>query len=136
MPSGTQTVPSSKTMLWVGRIISGLMIVFMLFDAGVKILKLPAAVEGTVRLGYPVSTIQPVGVIALVCVLLYAIPRTSILGAILLTGYLGGATATQVRVQDAWFVFPAVLGALIWAGLYFRDERLRSLIPLNRQKEN
>jgi hypothetical protein len=123
-------------MLWVGRIISGLMIVFMLFDAGVKILKLPAAVEGTVRLGYPVSTIQPVGVIALVCVLLYAIPRTSILGAILLTGYLGGATATQVRVQDAWFVFPAVLGALIWAGLYFRDERLRSLIPLNRQKEN
>lgn len=136
MPSGTQTVPPSKTMLWVGRIISGLMIVFMLFDAGVKILKLPAAVEGTVRLGYPVSTIQPVGVIALVCVLLYAIPRTSILGAILLTGYLGGATATQVRVQDAWFVFPAVLGALIWAGLYFRDERLRSLIPLNRQKEN
>ena len=136
MPSGTQTVPPSKTMLWVGRIISGLMIVFMLFDAGVKILKLPAAVEGTVRLGYPVSTIQPVGVIALVCVLFYAIPRTSILGAILLTGYLGGATATQVRVQDAWFVFPAVLGALIWAGLYFRDERLRSLIPLNRQKEN
>jgi hypothetical protein len=70
MPSDTQTVPSSKTMLWVGRIISGLMIVFMLFDAGVKILELPAAVEGTVRLGYPVSTIQPVGVIALDCVLL------------------------------------------------------------------
>ena len=86
------------------------MIVFMLFDAGVKVLKLPAAVEGTVRLGYPVSTIQPIGVIALVCVLLYAIPRTSILGAILLTGYLGGATATQVRVQDAWFIFLPSLG--------------------------
>jgi hypothetical protein len=109
------------------------MIVFMLFDAGVKILKLPAAVEGTVRLGYPVNTIQPIGVIALVCALLYAIPRTSILGAILLTGYLGGATATQVRVQDAWFIFPAVLGILIWAGVYLRDERLRRLIPLNSQ---
>ncbi len=136
MPSVVQTAPASKTMLWTGRVISALMILFMLFDAGVKILKLPAAVEGTVRLGYPVSTIQPIGVIALVCVLLYAIPRTSILGAILLTGYLGGATATQVRVQDAWFIFPPILGALIWAGLYLRDEGLRALVPLNRRKEN
>jgi hypothetical protein len=133
MLSGTQTAPASKTMLWVGRVISALMIVFMLFDAGIKILKLPAAVEGTVRLGYPASTVLPVGVIALVCVMLYAIPRTSILGAILLTGYLGGATATQVRVQDAWYIFPPVLGALIWAGLYLRDERLRTLITLKRQ---
>ena len=136
MPSGTQTAPASKAMLWVGRVISALMIVFMLFDGGIKILKLPAAVEGTVRLGYPASTVQPIGVIALVCVLLYAVPRTSILGAILLTGYLGGATATQVRVQDAWYIFPPVLGALIWAGLYLRDERLRTLIPLNSQKES
>ena len=136
MPAGTQTASTSTTMLWVGRVISALMIVFMLFDAGIKILKLPAAVEGTLRLGYPASTVQPIGVIALVCVLLYAIPRTSILGAILLTGYLGGATATQVRVQDAWYIFPPVLGALIWAGLYLRDERLRTLIPLNSQKEN
>ena len=118
-------------MLWIGRVISALMILFMLFDAGVKILKLPVAVEGTVRLGYPVSTIQPIGIVALVCVLLYAIPRTSILGAILLSGYLGGAIATQVRVQNAWLIFPAVLGMLIWAGLYLRDERLRALIPLN-----
>src|SRR5678815_3012479 len=106
MPPGTQTAPPSKSMLWVGRVISALMIVFMLFDACIKILKLPAAVEGTVRLGYPASTVLPIGVIALVCVLLYAIPRTSILGAILLTGYFGGATATQVRVQDAWYLFP------------------------------
>jgi len=107
----------------------------MLFDAGVKILKLPVAMEGTTRLGYPASVIQPIGIVALACVLLYAIPRTSILGAILLTWYLGGATATQVRVQDAWFILPAVLGVLIWAGLYLRDERLRGLIPLNSQKE-
>lgn len=136
MPSSTQTVPASKAMLWVGRVISALMIVFMLFDAGIKILKLPAAVEGTVRLGYPASTVQPIGVIGLVCVLLYAIPRTSILGAILLTGYFGGATATQVRVQDAWYFFPPVLGALIWVGLYLRDERLRTLIPLTSRKEH
>lgn len=136
MPSSTQTVPASKAMLWVGRVISALMIVFMLFDAGIKILKLPAAVEGTLRLGYPASTVQPIGVIGLVCVLLYAIPRTSILGAILLTGYFGGATATQVRVQDAWYIFPPVLGALTWVGLYLRDERLRTLIPLISRKEH
>ena len=136
MPSSTQTVPASKAMLWVGRVISALMIVFMLFDAGIKILKLPAAVEGTLRLGYPASTVQPIGVIGLVCVLLYAIPRTSILGAILLTGYFGGATATQVRVQDAWYFFPPVLGALTWVGLYLRDERLRTLIPLISRKEH
>jgi hypothetical protein len=105
MPSSTQTAPA-WTRLWVGRVISALMIVLMLIDAGIKILKLPAAVEGTVRLGYPASTVLPIGVIALVCVLLYGIPRTSILGAILLTGYFGGATATQVRVQDAWYIFP------------------------------
>jgi hypothetical protein len=123
-------------MLWVGRVISALMIVLMLIDAGIKILKLPAAVEGTVRLGYPASTVLPIGVIALVCVLLYGIPRTSILGAILLTGYFGGATATQVRVQDAWYIFPPVLGVLIWVGLYLRDDRLRTLIPLHSRKEN
>lgn len=136
MPPSAQTAPASQVMLWVGRVISALMIVFMLFDAGIKILKLPAAVEGTVRLGYPASTVQLIGIIALVCALLYAIPRTSILGAILLTGYLGGATATQVRVQEAWSIFPPILGALIWAGVYLRDERLRALIPLNQGSRN
>ena len=135
MPSSTQTAPA-WTRLWVGRVISALMIVLMLIDAGIKILKLPAAVEGTVRLGYPASTVLPIGVIALVCVLLYGIPRTSILGAILLTGYFGGATATQVRVQDAWYIFPPVLDVLIWVGLYLRDDRLCTLIPLHSRKEN
>jgi len=135
MPSSTQTVPA-WTRLWVGRVISALMIVLMLIDAGIKTLKLPAAVEGTVRLGYPASTVLPIGVIALVSVLLYGTPRTSILGAILLTGYFGGATATQVRVQDAWYIFPPVLDVLIWVGLYLRDDRLCTLIPLHSRKEN
>lgn len=130
MASARQVGPVSK-LVWLGRIISGLMILFMLFDGGIKLLKVPAAVEGTARLGYPTSLVQPIGILALVCSLLYAIPRTSVLGAILLTGYLGGATATQVRVQDPWFLFPVVLGMLIWAGLYFRDQRLRALLRLS-----
>lgn len=130
MQSGKPGAPVTK-MVWIGRILSALMILFMLFDGGIKVLKLGPAVEGTVRLGYPISTVQPIGIVALICAVLYAIPRTSVLGAILLTGYLGGATATQVRLQDPWFLFPVVIGMLIWAGIYFRDERLRELIPLS-----
>jgi hypothetical protein len=115
-------------MLWAGRIISALLVLFMLFDGTIKVIKAAPAVEGTVRLGYPESVIVPIGVVALLCTVLYAIPRTSILGAILLTGYFGGATATQVRVQDPWFLFPVVFGVLAWVGLYLRDERLRTAL--------
>lgn len=132
MSAIAQSVGASKTGLWAGRIISGLIVLFMLFDAVVKLLKLPAAVEGTIRLGYPAGVVFPLGLVALTCIVLYAIPRTSVLGAILLTGYFGGATATQVRVQDAWFVFPVILGMLAWAGLYLRDVGLRAQIPLRR----
>lgn len=117
-------------LVWVGRVISALVALFMLFDAGLKILKVPAAVEGTVRLGYSDGLLLPIGLAALVCVLLYSIPQTAVIGAILLTGYFGGATATQVRVHDPWFIFPVFLGVLAWAGLYFRDGRVRGLIPL------
>ncbi len=89
MQSGTQNAPVTK-MVWVGRVLSALMVLFMLVDGGIKVLKLAPAVEGTVRLGYPASLVQPIGIIALLCVILYAIPRTAILGAILLTGYLRG----------------------------------------------
>jgi hypothetical protein len=130
MQSATQTTPVSKKLLWAGRIISALVVLFLLFDATVKLLKLPVAVEGTTRLGYPASVVFPLGIVLLACVALYVIPRTSVLGAILLTGYLGGATATNVRVQNPWILFPVVLGVLAWAGLFLRDERLRRLIPL------
>ena len=126
----TQAAPVSKSMLWAGRIISGLVILMMLFDATIKVIKLPAAVDGTARLGYPAGLLVPIGLVALACVIAYAIPRTSLLGAILLTGYFGGATATQVRVQDPWFLFPIFLGVLVWLGLFLRDGRLRSVIPL------
>jgi hypothetical protein len=108
------------------------MALFLLFDGGMKALKLAPAVEGTVRLGYPVSLVFAIGIVDLICVAAYAVPRTSILGAILLTGYLGGAIATQVRMRDPWFLFPVVIGLLLWAGLFLRDVRLRALIPLRR----
>ena len=128
-PSGRAT-GISKGSLWTGRIVTALVFLFMLFDGGIKVLRMAPAVEGTARLGYRTSLVLPIGLVALVCTFLYAIPRTSILGAVLLTGYLGGATATQVRVQDPWFFFPVAIGVMVWVGPFLMDERLRALIPL------
>lgn len=132
MPADTQTVSTSKPMLITGRIIRWLVIAFMLFDASIKIAQIKPAIEGSVKLGYPAGEVLPLGIVLLGCVVLYAIPRTAVLGAILLTGYFGGATATQVRVQDPWLVFPVFLGVLTWFGLFLGDARIRSLIPLRR----
>jgi hypothetical protein len=129
MQTNAQAVPVSKAGSLVGRAISSLMALFLLFDGGMKVLKLAPAVEGTVRLGYPVSLVFAIGFVDLICVAAYAVPRTSILGAILLTGYLGGAIATQLRMREPWFLFPFVIGVLLWAGLFLRDVRLRALIP-------
>lgn len=128
MLMAAQTAAVSKKALWTGRIITGWVVLFMLFDGVVKVIKLAPAMEGTGRLGYPLSLVVPIGIVELLCVVAYVIPRTSILGAILLTGYLGGATATQVRVEDPWFLFPVAVGVLLWVGLLLRDPRLRSLV--------
>ena len=117
-------------MLWAGRIVSALPALFLLFDAIIKVLRLAPAVEGTVQVGYPVAVVVPIGLTLLLCVVLYLVPVTTVLGAILITGYLGGATATQVRLEDPWFLFPIMIGVLVWLGLYLRDNRLRALIPL------
>jgi hypothetical protein len=132
MDPTTQAAPVSKAMLWSGRIMSGLPALFLLVDAIAKFAKPAPVVEGTVKLGYSESVIIPLGIVLLACTILYLIPRTSILGAILLTGYLGGAVATHVRVGDPMFniLFPVIFGAFLWGGLYLRDARLRSLIPL------
>jgi len=127
-----QAGPVSKFQIWAGRTISALVVLFFLFDGGIKVMRLAPAVEGTVRLGYPENLLVSIGIVALICVTLYAVPHTSVLGAILLTGYLGGATATQVRVGASLFsvLFPVIFGILIWAGLFLRDDRLRALVPL------
>ena len=137
MHSAIQTAPVSKTSLWAGRVFSGLVVLFMLFDSSIKLMKLAPAVEGTAKLGYPVSVVLSIGIVLFVCTVLYAIPRTSILGAILLTGYLGGAVASNVRVENPLFgyvLFPVYVGVLLWLGLYLREERLRALIPLRSQQ--
>lgn len=134
MQSGIQGDNTSKKMLWTGRIVSTIFALFLLVDAVAKLFKPAPVIEGTVRLGYPESVIIGLGIVLLVCTVLYMIPRTSVLGAILLTGYLGGATATHVRVGGSLFeiLFPGIFGILIWGGLFLRDERLRALIPLRR----
>ena len=132
MQPSTQAVPVSKKMLWAGRIMSALPALFLLFDGGAKLVQPAPVVEGTVKLGYPVSVILGLGIVLLASTLLSIIPRTAVLGAILLTGYLGGAVASNLRIQEGWFaiLFPVFFGALIWGGLYLRDARLRALIPL------
>ena len=132
MQPSTQAAPVSNKMLWTGRIVSALPALFLLVDGGAKLVQPAPVVEGTVKLGYPASVIFGIGVVLLASTLLYIIPRTAVLGAILLTGYLGGAVATHVRAQRSWFeiLFPVFFGVLIWGGLYLRDARLRALVPL------
>jgi len=127
----TQTASASKKRLWAGRIISALMVLFLLFDSGLKVMKLAPAVEGTTALGYPATAVRDIGIIELICLILYVVPRTSVFGAILLTGYLGGAIATHVRVGSPLLthtLFPIYVALLIWGGLFLRDDRLRVLI--------
>ena len=130
----TQTKKVSKKLIWAGRVISALPVLFLLMDGIMKLVKPPVVVEATIRLGYRVSTILGIGIVLLVCTVVYVIPRTSIFGAILLTGYLGGAVATHVRVGEGLFpiLFPVILGLLLWGGIYLRDERLRALVPIRR----
>jgi DoxX-like family len=124
----------SSSRIWVGRIVGGLPALFLLVDAIMKFVKPAAVVEATVQLGYSENVILPLGIVLAVSTVLYLIPRTSILGAILLTGYLGGAVATHVRVGGPAFsiVFPIIFGILIWGGLYLRDSRVSTLIPLRQ----
>ncbi len=129
MQSDSQNAPVSKKRLWTGRIISALPVLMLLFSGILKLMKPAALVEEFVRLGYPENLIVGIGILELFCTVVYLIPRSSILGAILLTGYLGGATATHVRIGDPFFI-PIVLGVVIWGGLFLRDNRLRALIPL------
>jgi hypothetical protein len=133
MQSATQLNSVSKKSLWTGRVSSGLVTAFLIFDAVIHLLKPAPVVEGFAKLGFPIRLAVPLGIIELVCILLYVVPRTSILGAILLTGYLGGAIAIQLPTGNSLFgevLFPVYIAAIVWGGIYLRDERLRTLIPL------
>ena len=124
---------SAKTTATVGYVCTGLAALFLALDTLLKILRLGPAVEGTMSLGYPADSVLWIGVIELVCLVLYLIPRTSVLGALLMTGYLGGAVATHVRISSPWLthtLFPIYVALLLWGGLYLREKRLRALVPL------
>jgi len=135
MQMGTQAASASKARVWTGRITSGLATLFLLVDSIMKVMKAPVAVQATIQLGYPEGTVFGIGVVLLVSTFLYVIPRTSVLGAVLLTGYLGGAIATQVRVGNPLFsyvLFPVYVAVLIWGGLFLRDGQLRALFSFRR----
>jgi len=132
-----ESMPVSKPARWSGRILSGLVIVFLLFDGAIKLVPWPVVTETMDRMGYGSSETlaRSLGIITIVCTLLYSIPPTSILGAILLTGYLGGAMASHVRIGSPLFshtLFGLYLGLMLWGGLWLRDRSLRSLIPFRR----
>lgn len=121
---------SSKAALWAGRILSAIPVLMLLASGAGKIAHPPQMVEMfTTKFGYPAQTMTPIGVVEILCALCYLFPRTAVLGAILITGYLGGAVATHVRASDM-FVAPVLLGVFAWGGLYFRDPRVRALLPL------
>jgi hypothetical protein len=125
--ASSTTTRSATAKTWAARVVGSLLVLFLLIDGAGKALRLAPYVEGTARVGYPASCLIPLGLVLLACSILYVVPRTAILGAVLLTGYLGGATATHVRMGEP-FVFPVVFGVLLWACLYVRDARVRTLL--------
>ena len=129
----TYTAPITKG-IWVGRTLSGLAIAFLALDGGMKALQLAPAVDSTAQLGYAANLTLSLGVLELACLLAYALPRTAPLGALLLTGFLGGAIATHVRAGSPVFsiIFLLIIGALVWGGLALRDARLRALLTSER----
>jgi hypothetical protein len=128
--------PVSRAQLWTGRGLSAFAVLFLAFDCAIKLLQVSFATQATLELGYPASSVFAIGVIELVCLVAYLIPRTSVLGAVLLTGYLGGAIATHVRIGNPVFthvLFPLYIAAFIWGGLYSREPGLRAFLPFRRQ---
>lgn len=132
MESSTLPAPVSKKALWIGRILTAIPVLMLLLSAAMKFAKPTSVTEGFVQLGWPLTSIFGLGILELVCMILYMIPLTAVLGAILLTGYLGGAIATTLRLGDPASAFTVLLGVMVWGGLYLRDPRLRALIPLRK----
>jgi hypothetical protein len=138
MSLDTQPPAVSQSALWSARILSGLVTLFLLFDAVIHMAKPAPVAEAFARLGYPLSASLGIGIVELLCLVVYVIPRTQVLGAVLLTGILGGAVATHLRVGSPLFeayIFPVLVGLLVWGGIWLRDVRLRALFPLCTRPE-
>jgi|SRR4051812_41648173 hypothetical protein len=131
MESGTQTPPVSKGMHWTGIIFTVLSALILFFAAAFPFINPAAAAQGNAHMGYPASTGLLITILATICTILYLIPRTSVLGAVLLTGYLGGATASHIRIGEAP-IPPLVVAAFVWLGIYLREPRLRAVLPVRK----
>lgn len=131
MSSASETVSVSKGGLWTGRVISSLVVLFMLFDCITKIIKIPQVIEASARIGINAHELFWIGVTLLICVILYVIPKTSVFGAILLAAYLGGAVCANILTHQPAFnsCFAIAFGVLTWLGLYLREPRLQTLVP-------
>ena len=129
--AATATKPESKAMIWTGRIMTALPALMFLMSAGMKLAMPPAVVEGMAKSGIPEGLAFGIGILELACTIIYLIPQTAVLGAILLTGYLGGAIMTHLRIGESWII-PVLIGVLVWGGIFLRDPRLRALIPLRK----
>lgn len=130
--------PKPRLPIWAGRVIGIFVVLFLAFDSAIHLMVIDPVVQASNQLGYPVSYARALGVIELVSLVLYMVPRTSVLGAILLTGYLGGAVAVNLRVGNPFLshvFFPVYLGVLIWAAIYLRDDRVRAFIPVTRPQQ-
>ena len=136
MQAVAPTQPTSKVALWAGRVITALVVLFFIFDGVTKVIKIPQVIEASVQLGYTESQIVGIGILLLVCTAIYLLPQTTVLGAILLTGYMGGAIATHVNAESGLFPisFSAAFGVLVWLGLYLRAPRLHALLPLKKSE--
>ena len=131
MSNPTPPLPVANKILWIGRALSALPVLMLVFSGSMKLIRPPSLAEGFTHLGWPVNYALGLGILELSCMILYVIPRTAVVGAILVTGYLGGAIATHVRIGES-VVMHIVLGVLVWAGLYLRDRRLHELMPFRR----
>jgi hypothetical protein len=131
MAATTPAPQSSNTTVWIGRIVSGIIVLFLIAGSTWGIIKRAEMAPEMARMGYPAGIGVKISITCIICALIYAFPKTSVLGAILLTGYLGGATATHVRIGEPFFI-PILVAVLAWGGIFLRDERLRALIPLRR----
>ena len=129
MKTTVETTPASKKMLWAGRVLSSLPVLLFAFTATFCLLNPAAAAQGFAHYGYPDGAMLRISLVELACAIVYAIQRTAVLGAILMTGYLGGATATHARVGEPFYL-PIIVGIVVWLGLFLRDARLRALIPV------
>ena len=135
MESNTATTQASRGRLWTARVLSGIAILFMLFDATIHLMVIQPVVDSFNQLGYPVDLAVTLGIIELACLVLYVVPRSSIFGAILLTGYLGGAIAIQLRIHAqvlSTTLFPVYVGVMVWGGIYLRDDLLSRIIPYRK----